>query len=257
MSVLSGRYLNAHRSQYQSGATTRTRRQGCTWTSLANGVDATSKGTISRTPDQVLKLVMPSEETNPLTPGWSLDDARLAASRLRVPLLIRSGSGWGALVQASGAGYYLLVQGDSDRFSNDTCSGEFDGDHCIGVHPGVRTVDGEREHWIDDPICPTGRWERDSVIRAYAEKFSSSIRFAAFRDPVPLVQRTYRCVISGYTPMYTAPFGVRTGAVTRASYTVTRRNVDGLWWFKVIAPITSGNIGRSFKPNRYTEFTAL
>ncbi len=45
-----------------------------------------------------------------------------------------------------------------------TISGAFDGDHCIGVHPATKSVGGVTFWWIDDPLCPTGRWERASGL---------------------------------------------------------------------------------------------
>lgn len=187
MGSLGGYYLNDHRSQYQAGATTTTRRAGCTWTSVANGADAASGGRVKRTPDEVHALVKPSEETNAATPGWSLHDAELAAERLGVAFENRSGKGWAGVLAAWNAGLYVVLQGDSDRFGDATCSGDFDGDHAIGGGPAFRVVDGRRQRWIDDPICPSGRWEWESTLRAYAEKYAATIRFGVFVHPVPKV----------------------------------------------------------------------
>lgn len=179
-------YLNAHSSQYAPDASTITHRAGCTWTSVANGVDASTGGRLRPTPDQVHAMVPNAEETSPTTPGWSIPDAVKAARRLGVELVDRSGDGWGAALLQLEAGHYLLLQGDSDVFTGG-CSGEFDGPHAIGIHPRHKDEDGERWWWINDPICQTGRWERESVLRAYAEKLSAGIRFASFTLLVPAV----------------------------------------------------------------------
>jgi len=254
VSSINGLYVAHHESQYQAGASLRTRTSGCTWTSFSTGADASTGGGVNKTPDQVLALVLPSEETNPQTPGWSLDDAKLAADRLHVPFENRSGEGWSGVEDASDAGLYVILQGDSDQFGNATCSGAFDGDHCIGVHPARRTYVGVIQAWIDDPICPLGRWEALSVLRRYAEKFSPTVRFGVLTKPVPHVR--FRVSISGYTPLYSSPGGAKVGAVRLATYICTRSKVDGLWWYKIVSLVGGGatkNAGRFFKPNRNTE----
>lgn len=174
-------YVNPHRSQYDVGCSARTRRSGCTWTSGANGADASTGGVHSATPDQVLAEVRPAEETNPLSPGWSLRDLGLAMERMGVPFDVRSGSGWAGVRAAHDAGLYVVLQGDSDRFGNATCSGRFDGDHAIGVHPDELVGDWR----IDDPICPSARYEAEATLRAYAAKLSPTILFGVFLLPVP------------------------------------------------------------------------
>ena len=101
-------------------------------------------------------------------------------SRLRVPFKNLSRSGWAAVQKAHGDGLYIVLQGDSDQFGNNTCSGAFNGDHCIGIRP---ETSGTR--WlIDDPICPAPRWEEEAVIRRYAQKLSQTVNFAVFLEPV-------------------------------------------------------------------------
>lgn len=183
------RYVNRHVSQYAAGNSTVTRRTGCTWTSGVNGLDASTGGKVQRTPDQLHALVKPSEETNPDYPGWSIADLDKAMARLDVPFTNRSGQGWDAVLAEGAKGKYLVIQGDSDRFGNNTCSGKYDGDHCIGVHPDTKTdPDGSIWWWINDPICPTGRWERDTIIRAYAQKLAQNVYFGSFDVPVPQVE---------------------------------------------------------------------
>lgn len=175
-------YQPHHESQYAPGSSQRTRRSGCTWTTGATGADAATGGDRDRTPDYVLGLVKPYEETNPATPGWSIGDLALAMRRLGVPFAVRSGQGWGAVLEAHADGLYIVLQGDSDQFGNQTCSGAFDGDHCIGIRPGS-SVGGR---WlIDDPICPDDRYERTDTLFRYARKFSATINFGVFLTPVP------------------------------------------------------------------------
>jgi hypothetical protein len=181
-------YVQPHRSQYEAGASTITRRSGCTWTSGVNGIAAVSGGRYQPTPDQLHDLLRSSDEQFPATPGWSLKDLVRATARYGVTLTEHTGEGWYAVLTALATDHYVVLQGDSDQFGNATCSGSFDGDHAIGVHPWSKVVDGERWRWIDDPICPTGRWEREAVLGRYAAKFWSAIRFAVFFQPVPQVR---------------------------------------------------------------------
>lgn len=182
-------YVQPHWYQYLATNSFATRRSGCTWVSLANGIACITGGRYRPSPDRLHGLVLPREETSPTTPGWSIPDARLAASRFgAIDLQDRTGGGWAGVIAALDAGQYVLLQGDSDRFGNNTCSGTFDGDHCIGVHPKKRIVNSITQRWVDDPICPGGRWESEHVLRAYAEKLSASIRFGVFTQKVPTLE---------------------------------------------------------------------
>ena len=226
------RYRNDHQSQYQVGSSIRTRRQGCTWTSLANGLDAQSGGLLIRTPDQVLAMVRPTEESNPNTPGWSLSDAALAMSRMHVPFEVRSGRGWDAVREARQAGLYVVLQGDSDRFSDASCSGVFDGDHCIGVHPD----NDEEGRWRkDDPVCPEADYTGQSFIRMYAEKLAPRVLFGVFTTPVPVI----------YSPEYWATVGHATMTYTGTGRPISRvsgfrtlvaerRKVGRRWLFRIV-----------------------
>jgi hypothetical protein len=177
------RYTNHHVSQYCPGCSSITRSSGCTWTSARNGADAATGGKVNKTPDQVHALVKNSEETSPSTPGWSLGDVNLAMSRLGVGFEDRSHTGWAGVVKAHDAGFYIILQGDSDQFPDTTCSGNFNGDHAIGVHPNE-----DAGRWrIDDPICLTARYESEARLRAYAEKLDSKVRFGVFTTPVPII----------------------------------------------------------------------
>ncbi len=171
-------YVNRHITQFDGTA-----KQGsnCTPATGANGLAAVSGGTNVHTGAWVRAKVKPSEETAPTTPGWSLPDLDLAMSRVPTYFAVETGNGWAKLKSYHDAGYYIAVQGDSDVFGDSTCSGAFDGLHCIGVHPAVNGP-----LWrIDDPICRAARWESPAVIRGYAEKLYYSIAFGVFgRVPV-------------------------------------------------------------------------
>ena len=155
----------------------------CTPTSGANGARESSDGKYDHTGGYVRGLVARSEETSPSTPGWSLADLDLAMKRAGIPFTVRSGSGWAAVRSARLKGLGIALQGDSDQFTSG-CSGAFDGDHCIYVHPETSSRDGVTYWLIGDPICRDWRWEKESVLRHYAEKFSASIRFGTFDTPV-------------------------------------------------------------------------
>lgn len=226
------RYRNEHQSQYDVGASIRTRRQGCTWTSLANGLDAQSGGLLVRTPDQVLAMVRPTEESNPATPGWSLSDAALAMNRLHVPFEVRSGRGWDAVIDAHAAGLYVILQGDSDRFSDATCSGVFDGDHCVGVHPDH---DSSGRWRYDDPVCPEAAYVGQSFLRMYAEKLNPHVLFGVFTRRVPIIYPpAYWATVDGATMTYTStgrPIEKVSGFRTQVA---ERRKVGRRWLFRIV-----------------------
>jgi len=179
MSLPTDYYAGRHRTQYDGSPLAK---QNCAPTTAANGSRAASGGRIDKSGGDVRALVAQSEETSPATPGWSLEDQALACRRLGVAFAI-TGGGWVALQAAHDAGRFVSVPGDSDQFGDGTCSGAFDGDHSVGIHPGT-AADGT---WpLADPICPARRQEKPSVIRAYAEKLGGAgFRFGVFTDEVP------------------------------------------------------------------------
>jgi len=189
-------YQPTHEQQTRAGNSAITRSSGCTWTSGATGADAATGGIKDRTPDYIKSLVKRSEESNPTTPGWSLGDLRLAMSRLGVPFEVRSGLGWTGVLRARAAGLYVVLQGDSDQFGNNTCSGAFDGDHCIGIRPG-----GTANSWLtDDPICPSARYENPVTLRRYAQKLDPNVRFGVFLTRVPEHSGAWQAVIHPIPP---------------------------------------------------------
>lgn len=179
-------YLGAHRSQYDGSALAR---QNCAPTTLANALHSTMMGAINLTGGQVRAKVANAEETNPATPGWSLEDMRLAASRIAgAPALVIRTAAWTEVERLRALGFYVLLPGDSDRFPDGTCSGAFDGNHMAGLHPNGAIT-------LGDPICPSWRTETPATIRAYAEKLGgATFRFATLAIPVPLMEANMRSV---------------------------------------------------------------
>ena len=177
-------YHNRHKKQNAVRNSARTKREGCTWTTGANGIMAATGGAKHPSPDTVLAQVPKSQETNPTTPGWSLPDLDLACNRLGVDLLVLAG--WDELRTWRNLGYYIALQGDSDTFDVG-CMSQFDGDHCIGIHPDES--DGK---WrVDDPLCPKATHRSPEKLREYAHKladreFGGIIRFGVFKPKVPL-----------------------------------------------------------------------
>jgi hypothetical protein len=211
MTTLDGYTVAAHLYQYAPYESARTRSSGCTWMSgaqAANNVGHTYTG------DGVLSKVLRREETTPASPGWSLADLDLAMSRLRVPFAIGTG-GWAGLRAARAKGYGIVLQGDSDQFSNATCSGKFDGDHAIYVHPANAGT-----AWrIDDPICPAGRWEEEATLHRYAADFRPTISYGILPVAVPRVP-------VGYTVR------IEAGAMVRVYNLSSKAGVDCIkdWW---------------------------
>jgi len=206
-----------HQSQYQAGASAITRTSGCTWTSGATGVGAVTGGRYAPEPDDIHDLLRRDEETAPTTPGWSLPDLEKALGRYGMGFDEHTGTGWEGVRAQLVAYKYVVLQGDSDQFPAG-CSGAFDGDHAIGVHPRTKVERGVRYWWINDPICPEGRWERETILRRYAAKLWANIRFGAFTQPVPV---SYRVEIPKGETIYV--FLVRDGKVVRARKIVTQR----------------------------------
>jgi hypothetical protein len=198
-------YTGPHQSQYADDASAITRAAGCTWTSGANGIDDTSGGKRKPKPDAIKARLPKGAETNPGTPGWSLPDLEKAtysyAKAVGMPDLtcvnrttigFLKAYGWQGIKKAWAYGRYVVIQGDSDRFGNNSCSGKFDGDHAIGVSPKTRVAaDGRRQHWINDGICKEGRWEYDAIIYSYAKKLAdrsgTPLRWGCFKRPVPKI----------------------------------------------------------------------
>jgi len=179
-------YVQPHVTQFDGSWN---QSSACVPTSCANGVAAQSGGTRRPSGATIHALIPKSHETDPHVAGWSIVDADRAMAKINVGFTIGA-ENWTAFDAALDGGHYCILQGDSDHFSNATCSGRFDGDHCIGVSPNVKFVNGVKYRWIDDPICKTGRWEKDSTLHAYAKDFAARVgglRWGYFTHAVPKV----------------------------------------------------------------------
>ncbi len=169
-----------HRSQYDAGSTARLRSMGCTPTTGSNAGRVQTGGAIDLSGDQVLSKLAVTEEQNPATPGWTLGDLSKALSRIAgMPRLVIRGTLWPTLVEMRRQGHVIVLQGDSDQFPSG-CSGAFDGNHCILIHP-----DNRGDEWIiGDPICPDWTSQPESVVRNYAQKlWGEVITYGVFETP--------------------------------------------------------------------------
>lgn len=200
-------YRGTHRTQYDGSALAK---QNCTPTSGANGARCATGGKIDLSGAQVRARVRIDEETSPSTKGWSLQDLDLAMTRVGVPFSIGAG-GWLGVREARAQRKMIVLQGDSEEFPNGTCSGAFDGDHAVTVHPEtIRDHELGVELWLlGDPICRAWRWESEQTLRRYATNFRQSIAWGFFTTPVPylppppVVQRNGWVRVTGSWFIYT------------------------------------------------------
>jgi len=157
--------------------------ENCTPTSGANGLRASSGGRLDKSGGELRALIPVEEEFDSKTPGWSLVDLKNAMAGLKVPYKNKSGT-WADVEATLRSGQFVVLQGDSDQFPGGTCSANFKGDHCVGLHPGDL---GDGTWLLADPLCPSRRREKREVLQAYAEKFAKGrkITFGVFTTPVP------------------------------------------------------------------------
>jgi hypothetical protein len=105
-----------------------------------------------------------------------------------------------------------------------------------------------------------------------AQEYGSGRVYALLTPPDPIiVLPKYLVIIDGNTtdrrtPMYSAPYGERLGAISDASYIVTKRDVVNpatgkpVHWYKVVGTPSgrpTGNLNRWFTPNRWMEWRSL
>jgi hypothetical protein len=203
-------YQGKHRTQFEPAnwPTVNPRaKENCTPTSGANGARAATGGRVDLSGAQVRAKVYTYEETSPNTPGWSLTDLDKAMERLEVPFAIGHG-GWEGVREARAAHKPVVLQGDSEEFPNGTCSGRFDGDHAVTIHPD----DDSGPLWLlADPICKGRRWESEAVLRRYATNFRPSISYGVFLTPVPILAPPPVVVPTGWVRVTGAwwPYTVR------------------------------------------------
>lgn len=182
------RFEGRFRTQYDDGPL---ETENCTPASLAMALSQVSEGRINMSGTQVRALIKKNEEVDPKSAGWALADIDLAMNRLPTKGFATSvraskKSTWARLVELRSEGRGIVLQGDSSKFDNTTCSGAFNGPHCVYVSP----IDDDDGDWrLGDPVCSKWRWETAKVLRAYAESFAGSgkARFR-FTDTIALLQ---------------------------------------------------------------------
>lgn len=182
------RFEGRFRTQYDGGDL---QNENCTAASLAMALHQVSEGRIDTTGSEVRALIARNDEVDPSTKGWALGDVDEAVIRLtkqkKVAGIKRPGNhAWSRVVALRAEGHGIILQGHSSRFPNTSCSGKFDGEHCVYLPP-LNHSDGR---WrLGDPVCSTWRWEDPEILRQYAEKFAGKGK-ASFRftDTIKLAQ---------------------------------------------------------------------
>lgn len=117
-------------------------------------------------------------EQQDLDGGTDLYDLRTAWEAYGETLTIKSGSGWGPLVDAHEARRPIVIQGSGQVPG----AGDFTGGHACSIAPETHS-DGR---WLfGDPLCTDWQWIEPSKIRSWAEDWQSSIAYAAGPKPDP------------------------------------------------------------------------
>lgn len=117
---------------------------------------------------------------------------------------------------------------------------------------------GQDYNWVAkwSPTPPTQHWTfwqqaGTTVDRDVFNGSVTALRQLAHVPPLPFAIR-YRVSISGYTNIFLAPNGRRTGAVSAATYICTRAKVSGEWWYRILTKsdgTATANRYRYFQPN--------
>lgn len=111
-----------------------------------------------------------------LSGGTDLYDLRDAWETYGESLSIKSGQGWSAVVDCHDDGRAIVIQGTG----NVPGSESFDGGHACCIAPETHS-DGD---WLfGDPLASGWQWVSPSSIRSWAERWQSSIAFAAGEKP--------------------------------------------------------------------------
>jgi hypothetical protein len=224
VSTLGGRYLNRHRSQYDAGASTTT--------PLGLHVDRGRERRRCRVGRPRRSDARPGPRPRRARARRRTRDARLvdhdavlAAQRLGVPLENRSGRGWAAVV-APGTPGCTCPPGRQRPVRRTRPARATSTATTHRRHPAFRIVDGRRQRWINDSICPTGRWEFESVLRAYAVKYSATVKFGVFTTPVPKVAAPKPVVTVSRSPADRVQPAVREADPRRAGQKANVRAPD-------------------------------
>ena len=235
----------------------------CTTCSMAMWLYRATQGRVKTTGCHVRDL------TNDCTGGTNLRQMTLIADhygvtgyRLYQPIdfdtlvgLIKTGR-YGAILDLS---YSTIAGGPYDRFHD-----SFFGNHAVYISgpytsTTLRVGDPGAGDYASIPISllktAAGRLDLGGGIRlGYGKAYALLTPI----DPATATT-TYKAVITAPSSsplrLYYAPDGAKDGAVTTATYTVTRSKVAGLWWYRIGG--TGGNRGKYFKPNRYTHITVI
>lgn len=196
--------------------------------------------------------------------GIGVDDVADAFATVGQTLLTPDYYDWNDVMAAVKARRHVVIGVDYGKVPYDYQSqkgGDFS--HAMGIDD-YRSSDGRI--LVYDTLATNSRWMPQSAIRPAAEALALQGRGSSGRlfvgltaqRPLLVAEVRYRVVITGYTPLYSAPYGTKLGAVTKATYICTRSKVDGLWWYRIRSKVdgsATANAGRYFKPNRYTEAT--
>jgi hypothetical protein len=102
--------------------------------------------------------------------GTDLYDAAQAWASYGESLSIRSGQGWGAVVNALDDGRGVILQGTGGL---GPC-GDYDGGHAIYIAP-----ESSGSRWLKgDPECSGYEWTEGTTLKGFATRLSSGIYFA-------------------------------------------------------------------------------
>lgn len=205
--------------------------------------------------------------------GIGVDDVKVAWQRgWNQFLLTPDDYDWNDLVYAVKVEFrHALLGVDYDHVAYDyqvQKTGSFD--HAIGIDD-FRVSDSRILRY--DTLDTKAVWAPQSAYRYGAEALAIRVRgtrsklFVALTARRPLLSSIprYKVVIDGNTttrrtPLYLTPNGTRAGAISDASYIVTRSKVGGLWWFQIVSGLggaTTQNKGKWFKPNSWMKFTRI
>jgi hypothetical protein len=143
---------------------------GCT---MSSGADAMAYGSAGELTPWGGRL---RHAQSDLEGGTDLQDLREAFEELGETLTIKSGQGWGAVVDAHEAGRAIVIQGTGEVPG----AGDFAGGHACCI--GTETHSDGRWLW-GDPLCSDWQWIQPGAIRSWAERWQSSIAFAVAAKP--------------------------------------------------------------------------
>lgn len=255
---IEGWYVNRHATQFDPNDPLKS--EACVPAAVRNGVDAATAGRIDKTEAYIHRLIPKSQEQFP-GPGWSLEDADRACDKLGVPFTVKSGQGVVALRKAWDLGQYTIIQGDSDRFSDTTCSGAFNGQHAIGCHPYRHVISRVAYRWINDGICNTGRWEKEATIISYAQKLNSGIRFGVFTTPVLFLPDTatesYRIVFAPKAAIRSYTTGSKRLPPPDGPHCIEKPWVDTVWGHSASSAPCGAPVHRETCDGKSSATTAL